>query len=395
MKHTITEIQADEVRKLAERSDSATAEAAQTIDTLQQASKTLAGDARSRVLVVDDDAQTRYLLEALLQREGLETALAENGQQALEVVKTFKPHLILLDLMMPDMTGFEVVTKLKMGSDTQSIPIILVSALEDRTSRLQGLQAGAEEFLTKPIDHMDLQIRVRNLLRLKEFNDFLESHNQILETKVQERTSALQESFVESIFTLIRAAEFRDDETGDHVKRISHYSHELAKHMGMGQEFCDLIFYASPMHDIGKIGIPDHILLKTGCFELAEWAIMKSHTTIGAQILANNSSPYLKMGYDIALGHHERWDGSGYPGSIRGEAIPLPARIMQLADVYDALRSKRPYKPAFEHAKAMDIILNGDGRTLPSHFDPAVLEAFRCRAGTMEEIFAASSEHKP
>ncbi len=355
--------------------------------------ETSAGDAKSRVLVVDDDAQTRCLLEILLQREGLETALAENGQQALEVVKPFKPHLILLDVMMPGMTGYEVVAKLKMGSDTRSIPIILISALEDRASRLQGLQAGAEEFLTKPIDHMDLRIRVRNLLRLKEFSDFLESHNQILETKVQERTSALQESFVESISTLIRAAEFRDDETGDHVKRISHYAHELASHLGMDKEFCDLIFYASPMHDIGKIGIPDHILLKPGCFEPAEWTIMKSHTTIGSQILANNSSPYLKMGYDIALGHHERWNGSGYPGGLKGEAIPLPARIMQLADVYDGLRSKRPYKPAFEHKKAMDIIFHGDGRTLPSHFDPAVLEAFHCRADTMEEIFAASSEY--
>ena len=356
---------------------------------------TPAGNARSRVLIVDDDMQTRRLLDVLLQSEGLETALAENGQQALEVVKTFKPHLILLDLIMPGMTGFEVVSKLKENSDTRSIPIILVSALEDRTSRLQGLKAGAEEFLTKPIDHMDLQIRVRNLLQLKKFNDFLESHNQILETKVQERTNALHESFVESIFTLIRAAEFRDDETGDHVKRISHYSRELAEQLGMDKEFCGLIFYASPMHDIGKIGIPDHILLKPGSLDSAEWAIMKGHTTIGAQILANSSSPYLKMGYDIALGHHERWDGSGYPGGLREEEIPLPARIMQLADVYDALRSERPYKPALGHEKALDIILNGDGRTLPAHFDPAVLEAFQHRAETMEEIFAGSGEHHP
>lgn len=357
--------------------------------------ETSAGDARRRVLVVDDDAPTRCLLEILLQREGLETALAVNGQEALEIVKTFKPHLILLDLMMPGLTGFEVVTKLKMGSDTRSIPIILISALEDRTSRLQGLHAGAEEFLTKPIDQMDLRIRVRNLLRLKEFNDFLESHNQILESKVQERTSALQESFVESISTLIRAAEFRDDETGSHVKRISHYAHELASHLGMDEEFCKLIFYASPMHDIGKIGIPDQILLKNNTLEPDEWTIMKSHTSIGAQILANNSSPYLRMGYDIAMGHHERWDGSGYPGGIKEEAIPLPARIMQLADVYDALRSKRPYKPAFEHTKAMDIIFNGDGRTLPAHFDPAVLEAFHRRAGIMEEIFVETgSEHE-
>ncbi len=349
------------------------------------------GMARSRVLVVDDDRQTRCLLESLLELEGLDTALAENGRQALEVVKAFRPHLILLDLMMPDMTGYEVVAKLKMDPDTRTIPVVLVTALEDRASKLQGLHAGAEEYLTKPIDPMDLQIRVRNLLRLKEFSDFLERHNQILETRVRERTRALEDSFIESISTLICAAEFRDDETGEHVKRISHYSYELAKQLGMDQEFCDIIFYASPMHDIGKIGIPDHILLKTGGLEPAEWTIMKSHTTIGAQILLNNSSPYLKMGYEIALGHHERWDGSGYPGGIKGEAIPLSARIMQLADIYDALRSKRPYKPAFEHEKAMDIIFNGDGRTSPSHFDPAVLDAFTKCADICTEIFNAQS----
>lgn len=347
---------------------------------------------KNRVLVVDDDAQARCLLEAILQQEGFETALAENGRHALEIVTTFRPDLILLDLMMPGMTGFEVAERLKMNSDTRSIPIIVVSALEDRESRLNGLKAGAEEFLTKPIDQMELQVRMHNLLRLKEFSDFLRNHNQILETQVRERTSELRESFVESIFTLMRAAEFRDDETGAHVRRISYYTRELAERMGMDKEFCELIFYASPMHDIGKIGIPDSILLKAGRFLYDEMEIMKSHTTIGAQILANNSSPYLKMGYDIALSHHERWDGSGYPNGIKGEDIPLPARIMQLADVYDALRSKRPYKSAFDHEKTMNIILKGDGRTKPAHFDLAVMAAFQRCADTMEEIFATVGE---
>jgi len=225
-----------------------------------------------RILIVDDDAHARRLLESLLgQGEGFETATAENGQMALDTVPVFKPHLILLDLMMPGMDGFTVAERLKLNPETQSIPIIVVSALEDRESRLRGLQAGAEEYLTKPIDRMDLKIRVHNLLKLKEFSDFLKNHNQILEHQVEERTKDLHNSFVESIYTLMRAAEFRDDETGAHVKRISYYTRILAEHLGMDEAFCDTIFYASPMHDIGKIGTPDHILLKPGGFEPSEW----------------------------------------------------------------------------------------------------------------------------
>jgi putative two-component system response regulator len=350
----------------------------------------LENGAKSRILIVDDDAHARRLLETLLQQnDGFETASAENGSQALELARSFRPHLILLDLMMPGVTGFEVAEQLKANPDTQSIPIIVVSALEDRDSRLKGLNAGAAEFLTKPIDRLELKVRVRNLLRLSEFTDFLKNHNQILATQVQERTRELHDSFVESIYTLMRAAEYRDDETGAHVKRISYYTRVLAEHIGMDEQFCDTIFYASPMHDIGKIGISDTILLKPSGFEPTEWEIMKSHSLIGSKILEGNSSPYLKMGQLIALGHHERWDGGGYPMGVRGEENPLPARIMQLADVYDALRSKRPYKPAFDHAKTMDIIAKGDGRTLPTHFDPAVLAAFERCASKMEEIFGA------
>jgi len=215
----------------------------------------------------------------------------------------------------------------------------------------------------------------------------------IIDGVVEDMTSrkqvkdALHNSFIESIYTLIRAAEFRDDETGAHVKSIGHYSRLLAEQLGMDEDFSNTIFYASPMHDIGKIGIPDHVLLKPGSFEPAEREIMKTHATIGGQILEGNLSPFFQMGRDIALGHHERWDGGGYPRGIKGEENPLSARIMQLVDVYDALRRKRPYKPPFEHARAMEIICKGDGRTMPSHFDPAVLAAFQHCANKMEEIF--------
>lgn len=202
--------------------------------------------------------------------------------------------------------------------------------------------------------------------------------------KVDEK---LQSSFVESIDTLMRAAEYRDDETGTHVRRISYYTKVLAEKLGMDDEFCDTIFYASAMHDIGKIGTPDHILLKPGGFTPEESEIMKAHTTIGGGILSGYSSPYLQMGEQIALAHHERWDGSGYPLGLKGDAIPLPARIMQLADVYDALRSKRPYKEAFDHAKSLEIITKGDDRTDPSHFAPEVLAVFQGCADTLAEIF--------
>jgi len=345
-----------------------------------------------RILIVDDTEAARRLLETLLQGEGFETLSAENGERALQLAESELPDLILLDLMMPGMDGFTVAQRLKSNPETKPIPIIVVSALEDRESRMRGLEAGAEEYLTTPIDRMDLRIRVRNLLRLKEFSDFLKNHNQLLETQVQERTKELHDAFVESIFTLMRASEFRDDETGAHVKRISYYTKILAEAMGMDEEFCDHIFYASPMHDIGKIGIPDHILLKPGGFEPEEWEIMKSHTTIGYEILSGNSSPYLQMGQEIALGHHERWCGGGYPNGLKGEEIPLPARIMQLADVYDALRSKRPYKEAFPHEKAVRIITEGDGRTEPSHFDPEALAAFKRRADAFAEIYAQAAD---
>jgi PAS domain S-box-containing protein len=212
-------------------------------------------------------------------------------------------------------------------------------------------------------------------------------------TERKEAEDRLHGSYVEAITSLVHAAENRDDDTGEHIKRISYYSKELAIHVGMDQEFCNMIFHASAMHDIGKIGIPDSILLKPGALSPEEWEIMKSHTIIGSNILEGAFSPYLNMGREIALGHHERWDGSGYPSGAKGEEIPLTARIMQLADVYDALRNVRPYKPPFDHAKAVAIICNGDGRTEPSHFDPKVLSAFVSHSDRFNEIFEELTTH--
>jgi len=345
-----------------------------------------------KILIVDDEAKNRALLAAYLNAEGHKHQEAVNGMQAIEMAKNYQPDLILMDIMMPVMDGFKATKRIKDASETRHIPIIMLTALEDRESKIKGLEAGAEEYLTKPVDRMDLKIRMRNLLRMKEFSDVLANHNKVLERQVQKRTQALKDSFIETIYTLMRAAEYRDDETGAHVKRISFYARRLAETLGMSEAFRETIFYASPMHDIGKLGIPDNILLKPGGFKSGEWEIMKTHTTIGAGILENQHSPYLMMGRDIALSHHERWDGGGYPQGIKGDAIPLPARVMQICDVYDALRSARPYKPAFNHAKTMQIITHGDGRTEPSHFDPDVLAAFESSAGDLEEIFDARAE---
>lgn len=344
------------------------------------------------ILVVDDEERNVKLLEALLQADGCRTVSARNGRDALALALDQPPDLILLDIMMPDMDGLEATALLKADSRTRPVPVIVITSLDDRQSKLRALEAGAEEFLTKPIDRVDLQVRVRNLLRLKEYGDFLANHNQLLEEQVQQRTAQLKDAHGETILTLVRAAEHKDEETGHHVRRISHYCRELARALEMTEEFQDVIFLASPMHDIGKIGIPDHILFKPGPLNDSEWNVMRTHSALGASILSKRTSPYTQMGHDIALHHHERWDGSGYPLGLAGEAIPLAARIMQICDVYDALRSRRPYKPPFDHTRSTRIIGDGDGRVQPEHFDPDVLACFLRCSDRFAAIYAQHSD---
>jgi putative two-component system response regulator len=286
------------------------------------------------------------------------------------------------------MSGIEVASLLKADPVTQNIPIIMVTGMSDRSSKMLALNSGVEEFLSKPVDPAELGVRVRNLLRLKAYQDLLETYNAELEQRVAERAKQLTGSYREAIFTLTRAAEYKDEETGAHVQRIGHYSEKLADALGLDAQFRDEILHASPMHDVGKIGIPDAILLKPGGLTPPEWEMMKTHTSIGASVLSTGASPYLVMGAQIARSHHERWDGTGYPDCLRGEQIPLPARIACVCDIYDALRSKRSYKPALTHERAVEIITVGDGRTSPTHFDPDVLAAFQRITSTFEDIFA-------
>lgn len=350
--------------------------------------------ARKTILIVDDDTKNRGYLETVLKAEGYATLEAASGEMAVELVYRHKPDLLLLDAMMPGLDGFQVASRLKADAETKTIPIIMVTSLDDRSSRLKALQSGVEEFLTKPVDRTELWVRVRNLLRLKEYGDFLSEYNRTLEHEVERRSQQLLESHFDTIFTIVRAAEFRDEETGAHVKRIAVYCRELSQFLGMDPDFTHTIYHASPLHDVGKIGIPDSILLKPGKHTAEEWKVMKTHAELGAKILGagKGQSPFTKMGAEIALSHHERWDGSGYPYGLSGENIPLAARIMGICDVYDALRSRRPYKPPFPHPQAVRIITTGDGRTLPGHFDPGVLNAFVTIADRFTEIYSALSD---
>jgi len=343
----------------------------------------------ARILVIDDEDRNRRLLVAMLEAEGYATLEAADGTQALELARRTAPDLVLLDIMMPAMDGYEVARALKAHAATQAVPVVMVTALDDQGSRLRGLEAGAEEFVTKPVDRNELRVRVRNLLRLKEYSDFLANYNRVLNARVTERTHQLLTSYRQTIETLTRAASYKDEETGAHVARISFYAVELAQALGLDAEFRDVIHYASPMHDVGKIAIPDAILGKPGSFEPHEWEIMKTHAGLGAAMLRGSDSPYLVMGAEIAGGHHERWDGSGYPLGLQGAAIPISARIVIICDQYDALRSKRPYKPAYTHERALEVITVGDGNTMPSHFDPAVLAAFKGSIGRFHDIFEA------
>lgn len=358
-------------------------------------------EVKQKILVVDDEEQNRKLLGSLLYAVGYDIENASTGKEAVEKSKTYKPDLILLDIMMPDMDGYEACDIIKTDPDTANIPIVMVTALAERDSKLKGLTVGANDFLTKPIDRAELTLRVKNLLKIKEFEDFMLRHNQILEEEVKDRTFELQEAvyeiekahedtkkgYIETIYRLTLAAEFKDEDTSAHIKRISHYCKTISLKLGQSDDFIETIFHSSPMHDIGKIGIPDSILLKPGKLTSEEFEIMKNHTKIGGKILGDSVSDFLQAGEIIALSHHERWDGKGYPNGLKGEDIPLTGRIMNIVDQYDSLRSKRPYKPAFSHEKTYEIITKGDGRTMPEHFDPQVLAAFKDLADDFNKIF--------
>jgi putative two-component system response regulator len=342
------------------------------------------------ILIVDDQEVNILLLERMLRGAGYDAITSTLAPaEVCELHLKNRYDLILLDLQMPGMDGFQVMEKLKEIEPEGYLPVLVITAQPDH--KLRAFRAGAKDFISKPFEISEVLARVRNMLEVRLLNKRLRNYNDELEMQVQARTADLKENYLETIFTMTRAAEHKDEDIGAHVQRISYYSRELARMLGQDENFVDMVFFASPMHDIGKIGVPDHVLLKPGPLTPDEWDVMKAHTTMGSEILGRSKSPYLQMGAEIALDHHERWDGAGYPNGKRGEDIPLPARIVNICDIYDALRNRRPYKPEFDHEKAVDIIMHGDGRTQPEHFDPVILEAFKQNHQTFRDIFELHS----
>jgi len=328
---------------------------------------------RSRILVVDDQKANVLLLERLLMAEGYTQVLTTTEPMvAEELWSGFRPDLVLLDLHMPGLDGFELLERLKATEWTRAIPVLVLTADDTRPTRLRALEAGARDFLTKPFDPVEVLTRIRNMLEVRLLYLDLQSQNERLEETVRERTRELQETRLEVIYRLSRAAEFRDEGTGLHLMRISGFSRALATAAGMDKAQTDLVFIASPMHDLGKIGIPDRILLKPAPLDETEWAVMRTHPLIGAELLSGHDSPLMRTAAAIALAHHERWDGRGYPRGLSGEEIPLEGRIVAICDVFDALLSLRPYKRPWPLERAVAEIEAHRGTA----FDPALVDRF-------------------
>ena len=348
------------------------------------------------ILVVDDTADNLDLMAGLLQ-DRYRVKVAINGEKALQIARSGSPpDLILLDIMMPGLSGYQVCEQLKQDPATKDIPIIFLTAMAATEDETRGLELGAVDFITKPVNPPIVLARVATQLQLKVAADVLRDQKSWLEAEVQRRTHDLIAIQDVTIQMMAGLAETRDSETGNHIRRTQHYvkalAQQLRSHPRYGSQLddrtIDLLFRSAPLHDIGKVGIPDRILLKPGRFTPEEFAIMQTHTTLGRDAIATAERQlgvevdFLRVAKEIAYSHQEKWDGSGYPQGLAGEAIPLSARLMALADVYDALISRRIYKQAMSQEDAVAIIEEGRGR----HFDPDVVEAFRAVAGEFRAI---------
>ena len=328
---------------------------------------------KASILVVDDELVNVRLLEKIFMTMEYSNVICT--QDPTQVVSLYQQHnfdLILLDLDMPRLDGYGVMEQLNKLTDNNLPPILVLTAQHMQSYRQRALDSGARDYVTKPFDAKELLSRVNNLLQAQMANKYMRYQNEILEHKVLERTKVIHDTRLQVVRRLGIAAEYRDEETGLHIVRMSKMAVVIAKAAGMNDEQCDLLLNAAPMHDIGKIGIPDKILLKAGKFELDEWAIMQTHAQIGADILSGDDSDLMVMAYDIAISHHEKWNGNGYPNGLQADAIPFVGRITALVDVFDALTSVRPYKEAWPVEKAINLIKEESGQ----HFDPGLVKIF-------------------
>lgn len=334
------------------------------------------------ILIVDDTPENLKLMTGMLAAD-YDTRVANNGERALKLaMEGAAPDLVLLDIMMPGMDGYEVCRRLKANARTREIPIIFLTALTEIEDEQAGFDVGAVDYITKPVSPPIVLARVKTHLSLAAAADFLRDKNDYLESEIAKRTREVQLIQDVTIMAMASLAETRDNETGNHIRRTQRYvrvlAERLSSELGLNAESIELLYKSAPLHDIGKVGIPDAILLKPGKLTPEEFEIMKTHTTLGrdtilaAEKLIETPSTFLRLAREIAHYHQEKWDGSGYPEGLVGEAIPLSARLMALADVYDALISRRVYKPPFPHEKAVAIITEGRGK----HFDPMMVDAF-------------------
>lgn len=349
----------------------------------------------ARILLVDDNTTNLQLLHETLDGIGYRLLIAKNGKTALAIARKAKPALILLDIMMPEMDGYEVCRRLKADEKTDRIAVIFITALADEDDEAKGLALGAVDYLTKPFNPDLVRARVRIHLELKQ-------HQDQLERLVRERTRRLELTQAVTIESLATLAEYRDPETGGHIKRTQNYVKVLAKQLKQHPRFRDdlnddvieLLYMSAPLHDLGKIAVPDHILQKAGKLTDEEFGEMKKHTNYGHDALRITEQKlgedsFLRYAREIAYTHQEKWDGSGYPTGLKGDEIPISGRLMALADVYDALISKRVYKPPFPHEKAVEIIVEGKG----NHFDPDIVDAFIELEQTFRNIALSFADH--